>query len=550
MDGEPVDPHRPVCAGRTDPSRRHSARGHRAGGGRARTRWTCAPTVRTRSSAAPPAPARASCCSRGSWRWRPRTARSGSPSCSSTTRAAPRSADCVDLPHTVGLVTDLTPAPRASRADLAAAELRYREHVLAQHRRQGPRRARDAGRRPGCAAEPGDRRRRVRRPRQRGARVRRRRRRRRPARPLARAAPDPGDAAPGRRHQGQPAGEHQPAGRAADGRRGTTAPTSSDRRRPRSSTRRCPGGRCPRPAPVASFRSRPATPAAGRATSRRRPRSSSRSSIFGVRAGVGAAAKSDVAVSDPGPPTSSASSRSAFGRGEAPRSRSPQAVAARAGADLRPRRPDARCRLGAATTSWSSASRTIPSDQAQPPVAFHPDRDGNLVVYGTGGSGKCTSAAHHRGRGRLHGARRAVPRLRPRLRRPGPGDARGAAARRQHHPGDRPRARGSAAHLAAASSSTSARCATRRANAGTITDYRRAMACRGRTADPAARRRHRGVPAGVRGRAAQQMVRDARRYRDGRTPGRCPRRPLGGPSERCAVGARVRGATPCCPSDG
>jgi S-DNA-T family DNA segregation ATPase FtsK/SpoIIIE len=31
-----------------------------------------------------------------------------------------------------------------------------------------------------------------------------------------------------------------------------------------------------------------------------------------------------------------------------------------------------------------------PERQAQPPVAFHPDREGNLAVYGTGGSGKST----------------------------------------------------------------------------------------------------------------------------------------------------------------
>lgn len=42
--------------------------------------------------------------------------------------------DCVDLPHTVGLVTDLSPhLVRRALASLSA-ELRYREHILAQHK--------------------------------------------------------------------------------------------------------------------------------------------------------------------------------------------------------------------------------------------------------------------------------------------------------------------------------------------------------------------------------------------------------------------------------
>lgn len=42
--------------------------------------------------------------------------------------------DCVNLPHTVGLVTDLSPhLVRRALASLSA-ELRYREHILAQHR--------------------------------------------------------------------------------------------------------------------------------------------------------------------------------------------------------------------------------------------------------------------------------------------------------------------------------------------------------------------------------------------------------------------------------
>jgi S-DNA-T family DNA segregation ATPase FtsK/SpoIIIE len=48
-----------------------------------------------------------------------------------------------------------------------------------------------------------------------------------------------------------------------------------------------------------------------------------------------------------------------------------------------------------ASTSRSDESivfgvRDVPEDQAQPPVAFHPDQQGNLAVYGTGRSGKST----------------------------------------------------------------------------------------------------------------------------------------------------------------
>src|SRR6202012_2027960 len=41
--------------------------------------------------------------------------------------------DCVALPHTVGLVTDLSPHLVRRALTSLAAELRYREHVLAQH---------------------------------------------------------------------------------------------------------------------------------------------------------------------------------------------------------------------------------------------------------------------------------------------------------------------------------------------------------------------------------------------------------------------------------
>ena len=33
----------------------------------------------------------------------------------------------------------------------------------------------------------------------------------------------------------------------------------------------------------------------------------------------------------------------------------------------------------------------VPEDQAQPTISYYPDRDGNMAIYGTGGSGKSTT---------------------------------------------------------------------------------------------------------------------------------------------------------------
>ena len=74
-----------------------------------------------------------------------------------------------------------------------------------------------------------------------------------------------------------------------------------------------------------------------------------------------------------------------------------------------------------------------PDSQTQPVISFRPDIEGNLAVYGVQRLGQERLPAHHGRGGRLHGPRRALPRLRPRLRQPRPGHARGAAARRQHH---------------------------------------------------------------------------------------------------------------------
>ena len=122
--------------------------------------------------------------------------------------------DCVALPHTVGLVTDLDGhlAERALRS--LNAELRRRERLL---RDAGAKDLHDLERRdPGVRpAEPPDRGGRVRHARSGGAGVHRRRRRRGPARAQPRRPPPARHPAAGRRRQRQHPRQHEPPGRAA-----------------------------------------------------------------------------------------------------------------------------------------------------------------------------------------------------------------------------------------------------------------------------------------------------------------------------------------------
>ena len=74
-----------------------------------------------------------------------------------------------------------------------------------------------------------------------------------------------------------------------------------------------------------------------------------------------------------------------------------------------------------------------PERQEQRTVSFRPDVDGNLAVYGTGGVRQVDAAADPGDRGRHHPAVRAVPRVRAGLRRGRAADARIAAARRVDH---------------------------------------------------------------------------------------------------------------------
>ena len=72
----------------------------------------------------------------------------------------------------------------------------------------------------------------------------------------------------------------------------------------------------------------------------------------------------------------------------------------------------------------------VPEEQRQDVAVFRPDTDGHLAIFGTGGSGKSVAAAHARGVGRDHPARRSGQRLRARLRGQRAQDARQPAARR------------------------------------------------------------------------------------------------------------------------
>ena len=122
-------------------------------------------------------------------------------------------AECVKLPHCVGLVTDLSPYLVRRVLRSLRAELRHRGHLLNAKGRTSSTwksRAAQSARRVSSSSSmsslPG-----------REFRVRRRRRCR-PARTVARLASHLGHAAAGRCHQGQFARQHQPPGGPAHGR--------------------------------------------------------------------------------------------------------------------------------------------------------------------------------------------------------------------------------------------------------------------------------------------------------------------------------------------
>ena len=297
-------------------------------------------------------------------------------------------ADCVELPHCVGLVTDLSPHLVRRALTSLRAELHHREHLFNRKKAKDLLEL-EKRPRPRDSARARARHRRVRRARGRGAGVRRRRRRHRPARPLARHPPHHGHAATGGRHQGQPARQHEPARRAADGGR---VRLEGCRRRPdrrHASTRASPAAASPRPDPAASCRSSPRTRAAGAATrpGRRRRRSPSCASASTKRWEVDAEARDRRARRRPRARTT----RSGSCATSSPRPPRP-ASRRRAGRGSTTSRPPSTCvsSRSAATRASCSARATSPSGSCRRPCTSSPTRDGPMLVYGTSGSGKST----------------------------------------------------------------------------------------------------------------------------------------------------------------
>ena len=338
--------------------------------------------------------------------------------------------DCVNLPHTVGLVTDLSPhLVRRALASLSA-ELRHREHILAQHKAKD---LVELERRGDVAAPPSlvivvD-----------------------EFAALVQEVPEFVDGVVNVAQRGRSLGLHlilatqRPAGVIKDNLRantnlrlalrmadeadsedvlGTTAAAYFDPALPgRAVSKSGPGPADAVPDGVCRRLDlrRPSPPgAAGRD-----PR---------VRLGhpVGAARRGAAGRGRGGPrpdrhPADGHADRRGVDRGADPAA--PQAVAARAGPGLRPRGAAHRpARRRAGLRCQRRPRQPDPAGHQLP--ARHRGQPRGLRVQRLGQ--ERLPALHGRG-GRLHGPRRALPCLRPRLRQPRPGHARGAAARRQHH---------------------------------------------------------------------------------------------------------------------
>src|SRR5690606_20381188 len=262
--------------------------------------------------------------------------------------------------------------PRAPRPDLAARRAALPRAAVQPEEGQGPARAREA-RRPRGAARAHPRVRRVRGARERRARVRRRRRRHRPARALARHPPHHGDPASRGRHQGQPTREHQPAGRAAHGRR----------------VRLVRRHRCARRGDL-----RPGDPGArGRQVRSRAPRALP----VGLRGRLDHERAAAVGWEEPAADDAPATVEQALGPTDQQRLVRTIRAAARTAGIPAPRRPwlDELAPVYDLTKLRQRADAELvlgvsdrPEHQEQVPVYFRPDTDGHLAVYGTGGTGK------------------------------------------------------------------------------------------------------------------------------------------------------------------
>ena len=435
-----------------------------------RCRSTCARRDRTRSSAARPAPASREFLQA----WVLGMAAEYSPDRVTFLfvdyKGGSAFADCVELPHCVGLVTDLSPHLVRRALTSLRAELHHREHLLNRKKAKDLlelEKRRDPDTPPALvlvidefAALAG-----------RGARVRRRRRRHRPARPLARHPPDHGDAATGRRDQGQPARQHEPARRAADGGRVRLERRGRRPGRRHASTRGSPAAASPRPVPgrLVPFQSG----YAGGWTQRRAraPQVDVAELRFGSTQRWESTPDDGARRARGGPrPERPEAHRRAPGR--PPRRRA--GIPRRGGRGSTTSRRRSTCdelppaRMAAILLGMSD----VPERQLQEPVYFEPDRDGHLAGLRHQRLRQVHGAAHGRDR-RLGAAprsarRRSTGSTSARVR----SDPRDPAARRLDHPGRRRRAPPAHPAIARRGCSTTAASGSAPRTPASIREYR------------------------------------------------------------------------------
>ena len=277
---------------------------------------------------------------------------------------------CAELPHTVGVVTDLDER-LAERALLSLdAELRRRERLLARRRRRGPRRL-PGDPRPPSAAPAGGGHRRVRRPRRGAPRVPLVARRRGPARPQPRHPPRPRHPTAVRRRRRRHPRQHQPPPR---------PPAAAPRRCPRRGRRPGTGGVPASDTGPSDAAARPGrdgrvpggTEQRSGATPPRRP------------------AAGDRRLRTRRTPATSASSTSSFGRsGTRRRCRTSRRPTGRGCREL-PARIDPAGGDGLALGPGDVGIVDDPAEQCRRPLHWRPD-DGHLALLGGRGAGTTTA---------------------------------------------------------------------------------------------------------------------------------------------------------------
>ena len=463
-------------------------------------------------------------------------------------------ADCVRLPHTVGLVTDLSPHLVRRALTSLRAELRYREHLL---------QSRDYKAKDLLEME----------------------RRRDPAAPpslvivvdefaaLAKEVPEFVDGVIDVAQRGRSLGLHlvlatqRPAGVIKDSLRTNTNLRVALRMNDEADSSDVvgtaiastfdpglPGRGVVRVGPGRLVPSRPRTSEAGHRPSHRRRRSPSRPS--GGTCPPGGRSESSASRRRPARSVRlTSSARSAA----SPRQRTRRAYRRPASPGCRPfqrRTNGRRCPLSRATTRSVRATALMfgraddPDNQTQTSIAFWPDKDGAMAVYGTGGSGKTTLlrtlataaglACARESRTVVYGLDFAAGSLRNIEALPNVGSViRGDDTERV------------ARLLDWLSDEVDAR--SRRfadVNASSLLQYRRLAEQTGRATHPSSGRRHRDVLAGLPRRQALAHLRQVHGDRSGRSIRRCPRRAHGRPPQRGAVGSCLLGPATGDPSAG